>query len=454
MKTIAIIGRPNVGKSTLFNRLSGKQHALTHDEPGVTRDVREVEIDLLGTPFLLFDTAGLDDMRGDQLSARMSKRALDAFSRADLGLFVIDGRAGITAADEEVIGQIRRYNIPLIVLVNKAEGKAADDCIMDAFGLGFGEPIAISAAHGQGMNPLASRIFELLGTGDEDSDDAEEVFDAEDENQPVHIAIIGRPNAGKSTFMNALLKEDRVLTGPEAGITRDSIAVNTSFQNRAIKLIDTAGMRRKANISESLEQMAVGDTLRTLQYAHVVILMLDATIPLEKQDLAIADLVEREGRALVLALNKWDLVENPKDHLDEIKHKVETSLPQLKGIKLVPMSALKASQINKVMQAALDTYDIWNRRVSTGQLNRWLDGALARHAPPLVSGRRVKFRYMSQSKTRPPTFYLSSNVKDAPASYIRYLTNELRESFDMPGVPIRIMLRTAKNPFKNKKIKQ
>jgi GTP-binding protein len=459
MKTIAIIGRPNVGKSTLFNRLSGKQHALAHDLPGVTRDVREIEIDIVGTKFILFDTAGLDGSKGEQLSARMSKRAMDAFAKADIGLFVIDGRVGVTVGDEEIVAQIRRYNKPVILLVNKAEGKAADQTIMDAFALGFGEPIAISASHGQGMNALATRLFELTGVGEQGEEaprkrkskakTEEELIaeEQEEESKPIHIAIVGRPNAGKSTYMNALLKEDRVLTGPEAGITRDAIAVNTSFKGRAIKLIDTAGMRRKSNVTGDLEQMAVSDTLRTIQYAHVVVVMLDATQPFEKQDLAIADLVEREGRALVLALNKWDLIDNEKEHLEEMRYRVAKTLPQLSGVPLVPLSAELGRHVGKVIQAALEAYAIWNKRISTGQLNRWLEAALAQHAPPLVNGRRLKFRYMSQSKTRPPTFYLSSNLKDAPESYLRYLTNQLRDQFDMPGVPIRLMIRTGKNPY-------
>lgn len=449
MKKLVIIGRPNVGKSTLFNRLSDRQHALTHDLPGVTRDVREAEIEILGTKFVLMDTAGLEDIKGDELQARMGVRALKAFENADIGLFVVDGRSGITAGDQEIVAQIRRYNKPIILLVNKAEGKAADQGVLDAFSLGFGEPVAISAAHGQGMNELAGRLFSLVGNdGIKSSDKVQE--DEDEESKPVHIAIVGRPNAGKSTYMNALLKEDRVLTGPEAGITRDSIAVHTSFKGRAIKLIDTAGMRRKANVTGALENMAVGDTLHTIQYAHVVVLMLDATQPLEKQDLAIADLVEREGRALVLALNKWDLVEDTKAQLEEIQYRVGKTLPQLLGVPMVPLSAEQGKHVGKVIQAALEAYTIWNKRISTGMLNRWLENILVQHAPPLVNSRRVKFRYMSQSKTRPPTFYLSCNIKQVPESYLRYMTNQLREYFDMPGVPIRLMIRTGKNPYEGK----
>lgn len=461
MKKIAILGRPNVGKSTLFNRLSGRQHALTHDLPGVTRDVREAEIDILGTPFLLLDTAGLDEAKGDALSARMSARALKAYETADIGLFVVDGRAGLTSGDKTIASQIRRYNKPVILLVNKAEGKAAEQGVLDAYQLGLGEPVAISAAHGQGMNELAERLFAIvqlssscgLTTGSMHDDSVDPVVKPQDDNEnekPIHIAIVGRPNAGKSTFMNALLKEDRVLTGPEAGITRDAIAVNTTFKGRAIKFIDTAGMRKKANVTGALEQMAVGDTLHAIQYAHVVVLMLDATQPLEKQDLAIADLVEREGRALVFALNKWDLVENPKAQLEEIEYRVNKTLAQISGVPLVPMVATQNKHLGKVMDAAFAAYEIWNKRISTGQLNRWLEDTLASYAPPLVKGRRLKFRYMSQSKTRPPTFYLSCNIKQAPESYLRYLTHSLREAFDMPGVPIRLMLRTGKNPYGKK----
>lgn len=448
MKTLTIVGRPNVGKSTLFNRLYGKPHALTHDKPGVTRDVREVEIDVAGVPFYLRDTAGLDDVNGEELSARMSAKALDACRDADLNLFVIDGRAGVIAGDKEIAEQLRRLNRPVLLLINKAEGSAADNTVLDAFGLGFGEPIAISAAHGQGMHELASGIFAQVGDAQDDADDYD---DADDENPPLQLAIIGRPNAGKSTFINALLQEERVLTGPEAGITRDSITIPFAYAGQDIKLVDTAGMRRKSNVKETLETMAVGDTLRSIKYAHVVVLMVDSTQPLEKQDLALADLIEREGRALVVACNKWDLIKDKDERFDDIKHRVEKQLSQLRGVPILRLSSLNRKGLEKVLDAALEIHETWNKRIPTAALNRWLEFTLAKHSPPMVNNRRLKFRYLSQTKTRPPTFYLSSNIKDVPEHYLRYLVNELRNDFDLPGVPIRMMVRAGKNPYEKKR---
>lgn len=451
MKTLTIVGRPNVGKSTLFNRLYGKPHALVDDQPGVTRDVREVEIELADTRFILRDTAGLDDMAGDELSARMSVRALNAARDADINLFVIDGRAGVIGADHEVADQLRRLGRPVILLVNKAEGSVADTAILEAFELGFGEPIAISAAHGQGMFEIAEAIFAKVGVM-QDEDDADDLDD-EDEIPPLHITVIGRPNAGKSTFINALLKEDRVLTGPEAGITRDSISIPFEYNGQAMKLIDTAGMRRKSNVKKrSLEGMAVDDSLRSIKYAHVVVVMIDSTQPLEKQDLTLADLIEREGRAVVIACNKWDLIEHKDELYSDLKHRVEKHLSQLKGVPILRLSALNGKNVEKVLDAALEVYAMWNKRIPTGQLNKWLDYVIEQHSPPLVNKRRLKIRYVSQTKTRPPTFYLSTNMKEVPEHYLRYLTNQLREDFEMPGVPIRLMVRSSKNPYEGKRV--
>lgn len=462
MKILTIVGRPNVGKSTLFNRLYGKPHALTHDKPGVTRDVREVEIEIVDTKFILRDTAGMDAIKGEELAARMSAKALDACRTADVNLFVIDGRAGVTSGDKEIAEQLRRLSVPVVLLVNKAEGSAADDTLLEAFELGFGEPIAISASHGHGMYELAEALFieaarlekeeasrptspELRPMGEPDGETED------NHNVPIHIAIVGRPNAGKSTFINALLKEDRVLTGPEAGITRDSIAIPFAYCGRDMKLVDTAGMRRKANVKETLESMAVGDSLRSIKYAHVVVLMVDATQPLEKQDLSIADLVEREGRALVVACNKWDLIEHKDELYGDIKHRVQKHLSQVRDVPIIRLSSLNGKNLEKVLDAALEMYSVWNKRISTGQLNRWLEAILAKHSPPMVNSRRLKIRYLSQTKTRPPTFYLSTNMKEVPDHYVRYLTNELRNSFEMPGVPIRMMVRSGKNPYEGKK---
>ena len=457
MLTLTIVGRPNVGKSTLFNRLYGKQHALTHDKPGVTRDVREVEITISDTKFMLRDTAGLDEVDGDDLAARMSARALDACRDADINLFVIDGRAGVIAGDQEIAAELRKLNRPVILLVNKAEGSAADNTMLEAYGLGFGEPIAISASHGHGMYELAQAVFEQgeEACEDESEDDLEDDLDEsdEDEDKAIQIAIVGRPNAGKSTFINALLKEDRVLTGPEAGITRDAISIPFEYDGQAMKLVDTAGMRRKANVKEALESMAVGDTLRSIQYAHVVVLMVDATQPLEEQDLTIADLCEREGRALVIACNKWDLVEEKDQVFDDIEHRVATHLAQVKGVPILRLSSLNGKNIEKVLDASLEMYRLWNKRMSTAELNRWLNYALAKHSPPTVSKRRLKIRYLTQTKTRPPTFYLSSNMKEIPEHYLRYLVNELRNDFGLDGVPIRMMVRPGKNPYEGRKSK-
>lgn len=448
MTTLAILGRPNVGKSTLFNRLTGKQHALTHDLPGVTRDRREGKGELAGLEFTLVDTAGLEESKTQTLTARMTQQSLKALELADIGLFVIDGRAGITSADEEYAKQLRRYDKPIVLVVNKAEGSAANNTLLDAYRLGFGEPVALSAAHGEGLADLYRAIAPHFP-----ENDGGEALETDTEHKPIQLAIIGRPNAGKSTLINALLGEERVLTGPEAGITRDAIAVPFTYKGQAFTLVDTAGMRRKANVTGQLEKMAVDDTLRAIQYAEIVILMIDATQLLERQDLAIASLIEREGRAMIIAINKWDQIEDGKLYLLDIEERLAEVLPQLRGIPFVPISALNKTGFGKLIGAAMHIHKLWNTRVSTGQLNRWLEEALSRHSPPQVKGKRLKFRYLSQTKTRPPTFYIASNMteKQIPESYLRYLLNDLRDSFNLPGVPIRFMLRKSANPYSGKR---
>ncbi len=484
MKKLAIVGRPNVGKSTLFNRLAGKRLAIVDDTPGVTRDRRYAPGHLAGLDFILIDTAGMEEAAKDALETRMLAQTNAAIKEADMLLLVIDARVGITSADEHFAELVRRSGKPILLLLNKSEGKAGDDTAIDAYRLGLGEPLRISAEHGEGMGDFFSALLPFIE--DEDADAVEEeiipkakrvrkpraaeavaakkkatpvmVADDEDElieDEPIpvmQIAIVGRPNAGKSTLINALLHEDRLLTGPEAGITRDAIAVDYEYNGMPIKLVDTAGMRKKANITAKLEGMSVGDSLRAIQYAHVVVVVMDATIPLEKQDATIAALVEREGRACVLALSKWDLITDKNALMEQLRYQCDMQLPQMKDIPMVPLSALKGKGLEKLMDACFATYAVWNKRVSTAQLNRWLEGALGTHTPPLVKGRRLKIKYMTQAKTRPPTFSLFTNIADGfPDSYMRYLVNGLRQTFALPGVPLRIILKAGSNPFEHKK---
>ena len=438
--TVVIAGRPNVGKSTLFNRLTGKQHALVDDQPGVTRDRREGAASLGGMEFTIIDTAGLEDAAEGSLAARMSAQTVNAIDDADVTLLVVDGRAGITPIDKHFAMLVRKKKGKVILVVNKAEGGKASNTIAESYSLGFGEPVSISAAHGEGLSDLYDALAPFA------KEEAEEA-PVEDINTIMQIAIVGRPNVGKSTLVNKLLGEDRVLTGPEAGITRDAIAVDFEFEGRAIKLVDTAGMRRKSNVTVKVEKLAVADSLRAIQYAHVVILVIDAQAPMEKQENNIASLVEQEGRAMIVAINKWDTVKDKPAYLKAINEILEKTLPQLKGVEVVPISAETGFQVSKMLKTCFKVYELWNKQIGTGALNRWLESALEIHAPPLISGRRVKIRYMIQKCARPPSFILFCNTSDVPDSYIRYLVNSMRESFKLPSVPIRVKIKKNKNPY-------
>ncbi len=468
--TVAIVGRPNVGKSTLFNRLVGKKLALVDDTPGVTRDRRPGDAKLVDLRFRIIDTAGLEDAGPETLEGRMRAQTEAAIDEADLSLFVVDAKMGLTHVDKTLADMLRKRGKPVVLVANKSEAKGSDGGFYDAFTLGLGEPVPISAEHGQGMIDLRDAIVEALGedrafpeeddvaetdvvlrSTDDDEED-EEALAHYDDSKPLRVAIVGRPNAGKSTLINRFLGEDRLLTGPEAGITRDSISVEWDWRGRTIKMFDTAGMRRKARVTEKLEKLSVADALRAIRFAETVVIVFDATIPFEKQDIQIVDLVLREGRAAVLAFNKWDLVEEPQAVLADLREKTERLLPQARGIRAVPMSGQTGYGLDKLMQSITDADRVWNKRISTAKLNRWLDTVQTQHPPPAVSGRRLKLKYMTQVKARPPAFMISCTRPDSvPESYIRYLTNGLRADFDMPGVPIRIHLRAADNPFEGKK---
>ncbi len=435
---IAIIGRPNVGKSTLFNRLAGRKAAIVHDTPGVTRDRQEAAVEWSGLSFRLVDTAGFDEDAAGSLASRMTEKTVEAIRAADLCLFLIDARQGVTAADDTIARTLRHMGKNVVLLANKSEGKTAD--ISDALRWGMGEPIAVSAEHGIGM----AELYDVLAPYAEGTADEENESD-----RPLRLAIVGRPNVGKSTLFNQLLGEERALTGPEAGITRDAIAVPWSVEGRAILLHDTAGLRKRArSAGETLERLAVSSTLNAIRFADCVILVVDATAPFEKQDLTIADLVAREGRAVVLAINKWDLLAKTTGAITEFRRDLDRLLPQIAGAPLVAVSALRGDGIERLAKAVALADEAWNRRIATAELNRFLERVLERHPPPAVHGRRVRIRYMTQAKARPPTFVLFGNqLKELPQSYLRYLQNELRAAFDLSGTPLRITLRTARNPY-------
>ena len=446
---IAIVGRPNVGKSTLFNRLVGKKLALVDDLPGVTRDRREGEARIGGFEFVAIDTAGLDEAAPDSLAGRMRAQTEAAVRSADVSLFVVDARAGLTPLDSHFAELLRTLGKPIVLVANKAESRAGAAGILETYALGFGDPVAISAEHGEGLGDLQDAILAIAGDEDEVEDAGEA---AEDEARAIRVAVVGRPNAGKSTLINRMIGEERLLTGPEAGITRDSISVDWQWHGRDFRLFDTAGLRRKARVEGKLEKLAVGDTLRAVRFAEVVILVLDVAQPFEKQDLQIADLVESEGRAIVVALDKWDLVADRQRTLAGLRDLAERLLPQIAGVALVPVSGVTGEGIDRVMEAVLKAYELWNRRVSTARLNRWLPEVLERHPPPAVAGRRVKLRYLTQAKARPPTFVaFCSRPEAVPDAWRRYLVNALRADIGLPGVPIRLTLRKGDNPFEGRK---
>lgn len=479
--TIAVVGRPNVGKSTLFNRLVGKKIAIVDNTPGVTRDRREGYGSIADLEFRIFDTAGLEEGEPGSLSDRMRKQTETALREADIALMLYDARAGVTPMDEHFALWLRRGDKPVILGANKCEGNAVIDNIYEAYSLGLGEPIGLSAEHGDGLAELYRAIVDGLKevgidpyANEEDADLAQEVHDVDtgptegdleyefvdreaekQEERPLRLAIVGRPNAGKSTLINALVGEDRLITGPEAGLTRDSIAVDWEWNGLPVKLFDTAGLRKKARVTEKLEKLSVGDTLRAVQFAEVVVLLLDSEVGIEKQDLKIAERVVDEGRALVIALNKWDAVPDRLEAQRQLTDALTRSLPQLKGVKIVKFSALTERGIQHLMPAVEEAYEVWNARVPTSAFNQWLADTLEKHPAPSVAGRRIKIRYGAQIKTRPPTFLLFCNRPDElPDSYKRYLENELRRDFNLPGAPIRIIMKKGANPYESRRKKR
>jgi GTP-binding protein len=455
--SIAIIGRPNVGKSTLFNRLVGQKLALVDDLPGVTRDRREGEARLGDLEFTIIDTAGLDEGAKGSLTARMQEQTEAAIAQADALFFVIDARIGLTPTDRAFADFARKANKPVLLVANKSEGKHGDAGAMESFALGLGDPIQISAEHGEGMGELYDALAKLMPEpvvedDDEDEDDAP-LSEEEAATRPIRVAIVGRPNAGKSTMINHLLGEERLLTSPEAGTTRDSIAVEINWKGREFRVFDTAGLRRRSRIEEKLEKLSVADALRAVRFAEVVVMMMDSQNRFEEQDLRIADLIEREGRAVVLAVNKWDLMESKGGGaISGLRRDADHLLPQVRGVPIVAVSGLMGEGIDRLMQAIQDAYALWNRRVSTAALNRWFEEAVQANPPPAVSGRRLKLNYITQTKARPPSFVLFCSRADAvPQSYLRYLTNSMREAFELPGTPVRITLREKANPFAHKR---
>lgn len=473
--TLAIVGRPNVGKSTLFNRLVGKKLALVDDQPGVTRDLREGAARLADLRFTVVDTAGLEEATDESLQGRMRKLTERAVDMADICLFMIDARVGVTPTDEVFAEILRKRSAHVILAANKGEGAAADAGVLEAYNLGLGEPIRLSAEHGEGLNDLYSQLMPLADQfaeqarddGPEVDVDLDEDVDAADIEavpmptsiKPLQVAVVGRPNAGKSTLINKILGEERLLTGPEAGITRDAISLRMTWAGPdgvdvPMRIFDTAGMRKKAKVQEKLEKLSVGDGLRAVKFAEVVVVLLDAAIPFEQQDLRIADLAEREGRAVVVAVNKWDIEDDKQGKLRDLKESFERLLPQLRGAPLITVSAKTGRGLDRLQAAIMRAYEVWNRRVPTASLNRWLSGMVEAHPPPAPQGKRIKLRYMTQAKTRPPGFVLMCSHPDkVPESYSRYLVNGLRLDFDMPGAPIRLFMRGQNdaNPYKGRK---
>ncbi len=452
--TIAIIGRPNVGKSTLFNRLVGQKLALVDDKPGVTRDRREGEGRLGDLEFTVIDTAGLDEGAKGSLTARMQQQTETAIGLADALMFVVDARTGLTPNDRAFADFARRASKPVILVANKSEGRHGDAGAMETYALGLGEPIQISAEHGEGLSDLYDALRALMPEPAEEVFDDDEVIEPDDElsKRPIRVAIVGRPNAGKSTLINRLLGEERLLTSAEAGTTRDAISVEVNWQGREFRVFDTAGLRRRSRIEEKLEKLSVADALRAIRFAEVVVLMMDAQHKFEEQDLRIADLIEREGRALVIAANKWDLMGRQSSLIAALRTDADHLLPQVRGMPIVAVSGLMGEGIDRLMSAVEQAYAIWNRRVPTASLNRWFEQAVDANPPPAVSGRRLNLNYITQAKARPPSFVLFCSRADAvPQSYLRYLVNSLREFFELPGTPVRMTLREKANPFAHKR---
>ena len=474
--TVAIVGRPNVGKSTLFNRLIGRKLAIVHDQPGITRDRRDGDASLLGLDFRVVDTAGFEDENDDSIEARMRRQTDRAVAEADVALLLIDARAGVTPLDRHFADHLRRQRTPVILVANKCEGKAGAPGLYECYALGLGEPVPVSAEHGEGLlelfeallpharkagvrfadeieeeERLAAEEAAARGEGEAAAEgEGDEVIDpAPEPGRPLTMVIVGRPNVGKSTLINQLIGEERMLTGPEAGLTRDAIGVEWTHQGRAMKLVDTAGLRRKSQIHDAVEKMSVGNTLESIRRAEVVVLVMDAAQILDKQDLTILRLIVEEGRAVVIAINKWDTVDQPQQALGRLRDRLETSAPQIKGVRTVTLSALTGRGLDRLMDAVIESWTVWNRRVPTARLNRWLAEMLDRHPPPaLPGGRRYKIRYMTQIKGRPPTFALFATRPDElPESYQRYLVNGLRDAFDLQGVPIRLYVRGGRNPY-------
>lgn len=465
--TVAIVGRPNVGKSTLFNRLAGRRLAIVHDMPGVTRDRREAAATLLGMEFRVIDTAGFEDANDGSIEARMRRQTDTAVAEADVVLMLIDSRAGVTPLDAHFADYLRKQKTPVILVANKCEGKAGTPGMYESYSLGLGEPVPFSAEHGEGLAELFDALMPFakaagaLDDEDEEDDffeepalgDDEEIETEDRPERPLQLVIVGRPNVGKSTLVNRLLGEDRMLTGPEAGLTRDAISVEWEHNGRRVRLVDTAGLRKRANIDDPVEKLSASNTLEAIRMAEVVVLVMEAGAILDKQDLTIARMVVEEGRSLVLAINKWDVVDKPQESLQRLSDRLETSMPMVRGLPTVTISALTGRGVDKMLDAVLAVHKTWNKRISTSRLNRWLEDVLAHHPPPAMpGGRRLKIRYMTQTKARPPTFIIfASKPEELPESYSRYLVNGLREAFDLPGVPIRLYVRGGRNPYANKK---
>lgn len=453
--TIAIIGRPNVGKSTLFNRLVGQKLALVDDEPGVTRDRREGQARLGDLDFTVIDTAGLDEGPRGSLTARMQQQTEAAIAAADALMFVFDARAGLTPTDRSFADFARRANKPVVLVANKSEGRHGDAGALESYALGLGDPVGVSAEHGEGMSDLYDALRAVMPEPAEEAEefDDDDIIESDDISQrPIRVAIVGRPNAGKSTLINYLLGEERLLTSSEAGTTRDSISVELDWKGRDFRIFDTAGLRRRSRIEEKLEKLSVADTLRAVRFAEVVVLMMDVQNKFEEQDLRIADLIEREGRALVIAVNKWDLMDRGSGRIASLRTDADHWLPQVKGAPIVAVSGLTGDGIDGLMTAIQSAYAVWNRRVPTAALNRWFEQAVDANPPPAVSGRRLKLNYVTQAKARPPSFIVFCSRADAvPESYLRYLVNSLRGFFHIPGTPIRVTLREKANPFAHKR---